>query len=58
MYESKINICRYRVRNICLPRPPPDHGVVAILSRSKDNRWHGRQNKITPPLNPQSNEAI
>ncbi len=58
MYESKINICRYRVRNICLPRPPPNHGVVAILSRSKDNRRHGWQNKINPPLNPQSNEAI
>lgn len=42
MYESKINICRYRIRNTCLPRPPPDNRVVAIYSRSKDNRWHGR----------------
>ncbi len=58
MYESKSHINSHYFRNNVLPRPPPDHGVVAILSRSKDNRRHGWQNKINPPLNPQSNEAI
>lgn len=58
MYEN--HKCGYKnaVRHKHYCRGPPDNRVVAIYSRSKDNRWHGRQNKITQPLNPQSNEAI
>lgn len=50
MYENQK--CGYKnaVRHRHYCRGPPDNRVVAIYSRSKDNRWHGRQNKIIPHL--------
>lgn len=48
MYESKINICRYRIRNICLPRPPPDNIDMVHIIHNPSNHGVCPLNKIKP----------